>query len=109
MRDSCPRLSRQILNKHSSDEVQEIKRRVVDGVHFNVRLKGDCQKKANRQCVLVIIPATAEGKKELVAVYEGAGDSEQSWMELMLDLKSRGLVQGRRVPPEGSRGIADVL
>ena len=35
--------------------------------------------------------ATAEGKKELIAIADGYRESEQSWAELLLDLKSRGL------------------
>jgi len=69
----------------------------ADGVHFNVRLGGDGAEKANRQCILVIIGATPEGKKELVAVYDGVRESEQSWMELMLDLKSRGLAEAPKL------------
>jgi putative transposase len=61
----------------------------VDGVHFNVRLGGD--EGQNRQCILVIVGATAEGRKELVAVQDGYRESEQSWRELLLDLKARGL------------------
>ena len=60
----------------------------VDGIHFNIRLKGE------KQCILVVMGATAEGKKELVAVQEGFGETEQSWLELLLDLKTRGLTQG---------------
>jgi putative transposase len=58
----------------------------VDGVHFNIRLEED------RQCILVLMGATADGKKELVAIADGYRESEQSWMELLLDVKSRGLV-----------------
>ena len=57
----------------------------VDGVHFNVRLEED------RQCILVVMGATPEGRKELVAVQDGYRESEQSWRELLLDLKARGL------------------
>lgn len=57
----------------------------VDGIHFGVRLE-----EAN-QCVLVIIGATAEGKKELVVLADGFRESEQSWKEVLLDLRSRGL------------------
>jgi len=57
----------------------------VDGIHFNIRLEED------RQCILVIIGATADGKKELIAVHDGLRESEQSWKEVLLDLKSRGL------------------
>ena len=57
----------------------------VDGLHFGVRLE-----EAN-QCILVIIGATAEGKKELVVLADGFRESEQSWKEVLLDLRSRGL------------------
>ena len=57
----------------------------ADGIHFNVRLE------EGRSCILVVIGATAEGKKELVAIQDGERESEQSWYELLLDLKKRGL------------------
>ena len=57
----------------------------ADGIHFNVRMD-----EAN-QCVLVVIGATADGKKELLAIQDGYRESEQSWKELLLDLKHRGL------------------
>src|SRR6516164_2894894 len=56
-----------------------------DGVHFNIRLEG------GRQCILVLMGATAEGKKELIAIADGYRESEQSWKELLLDVKARGL------------------
>ncbi len=40
---------------------------------------------------MVIIGATAEGKKELVGLTDGMRESAQSWKELLLDLKRRGL------------------
>jgi len=57
----------------------------VDGIYFNLRL-GD-----ERACVLVVIGATADGRKELVAVQDGYRESEQSWHELLVGLKQRGL------------------
>ena len=57
----------------------------VDGVHFNIRLEAD------RQCILVLMGATAEGTKELIAITDGYRESEQSWKELLLDCKARGL------------------
>ncbi len=57
----------------------------ADGVHFNIRLEG------GRQCILVLMGATAEGKKELIAITDGYRESEQSWKELLLDVKARGL------------------
>jgi putative transposase len=57
----------------------------VDGIHFGVRME-----EAN-QCILVVMGATAEGKKELVALNDGFRESESSWKELLLGLKRRGL------------------
>lgn len=56
----------------------------ADGIYSNVRM-------AERQCVLVIIGATASGKKELVAIEGGYRESTQSWKEVLLSLKKRGL------------------
>jgi putative transposase len=58
----------------------------VDGVHFNIRLEED------RQCILVLMGATDDGRKELIAIADGYRESEQSWLDLLLDVKSRGLV-----------------
>jgi transposase-like protein len=60
----------------------------VDGIHVQARLE------AEAQCLLVIIGATPEGKKELVGLLDGVRESAQSWRELLLDLKRRGLVIG---------------
>ena len=57
----------------------------ADGVHFNIRLED------SRQCILVLMGATADGKKEMIAISDGYRESEQSWKELLLDCKSRGL------------------
>jgi len=57
----------------------------ADGIHFNIRLEED------RQCILVLMGATADGTKELIAVQDGHRESEQSWSSMLLDLKSRGL------------------
>ncbi|MBT5020806.1 MAG: IS256 family transposase [Planctomicrobium sp.] len=60
----------------------------ADGIHVKVRLEDDANKK---QCMLVVIGATPDGKKELLAIQDGYRESEQSWNELLLDLKNRGL------------------
>jgi len=54
----------------------------ADGVHFNIRLE------EGRQCILVLMGATADGKKELIAIADGYRESEQSWKELLLDCKA---------------------
>jgi len=58
-----------------------------------VRLEDDANKK---QCLLVLMGTTVDGKKELIAVLDGYRESEQSWSELLLDLKRRGL----KTPPK---------
>jgi transposase-like protein len=60
----------------------------VDGIYFNIRLEED------RQCILVVMGATESGKKELIAIQDGFRETEQSWTELLLDLKARGLDAG---------------
>src|SRR3954469_22000751 len=57
----------------------------ADGVHFNIRLE------EGRQCILVLMGAPAAGRKELRAIADGYRGSEQSWKELLLDCKARGL------------------
>jgi transposase-like protein len=57
----------------------------ADGVYFNIRLEG------GRQCILVLLGATADGSKELIAIQDGQRESEQSWKELLLDAHARGL------------------
>ena len=62
----------------------------ADGIHVNVRLEDEGNQK---QCLLVLMGATAEGRKELIAVIDGVRESKQSWQELLLDLKQRGLIK----------------
>ena len=57
----------------------------ADGIHLEARLEDQAQ------CILVIIGATPEGKKELVGFTDGMRESAQSWRDLLLDLKRRGL------------------
>ena len=57
----------------------------ADGIHLEARLEEQAQ------CILVIIGATPEGKKELVGFTDGMRESAQSWRELLLDLRRRGL------------------
>jgi len=57
----------------------------ADGVYFQPRLEHD------RQCLLVIIGADEIGNKDVVGLSDGYRESEQSWLELLLDLKRRGL------------------
>jgi transposase-like protein len=59
----------------------------ADGVPFNIRLEED------RQCILVLMGATADGQKELIAISDGHRESEQSWTALLLDCQARGLTQ----------------
>ena len=72
----------------------------ADGVHFNIRLEED------RQCILVLMGATADGKKELIAISDGYRESAQSWKELLLDVKARGLdVDPKLATGDGALGF----
>ena len=57
----------------------------ADGIYLQGRLEDE------KQCVLVVIGATPEGKKELLGFQTGFRESAQSWRELLEDLKGRGL------------------
>lgn len=58
----------------------------VDGIHTGVRLGSD-----ERLCCLVMLGARPDGTKELVALQDGYRESEESWAELLRDLKKRGM------------------
>jgi putative transposase len=62
----------------------------ADGVYLQARMEPEAE------CILVIIGATPEGKKELLGFHVGVRESAQSWRELLVDLKARGLA----VPPD---------
>lgn len=66
----------------------------ADGVHFNIRLEDAGN---DKQCILVLMGATADGKKELIAVADGYRESKQSWSELLLGCKARGLEKPPRL------------
>jgi putative transposase len=57
----------------------------ADGVYLQARME------AAAECMLVLIGATPEGKKELVGFQTGVRESAQSWRELLVDVKRRGL------------------
>lgn len=63
----------------------------ADGIHFGVRMEDAAQ------CVLVVIGATADGKKELLALADGYRESEASWREVLLGLQAQGLTMNPRL------------
>src|SRR5689334_24862375 len=76
----------------------------VDGIHVQARLEEDAQ------CLLVIIGATPDGKKELVGLTDGVRESVQSWRELLLDLRRRGLSIGPELAvADGALGFWQAL
>ena len=66
----------------------------ADGVYLQARMEPQAE------CMLVLIGATPEGKKELLGFQVGLHESAQSWRELLVDLKARGLV----IAPELATG-----
>ncbi len=66
----------------------------ADGIYFTIRLEDEANKK---QCILVLMGATADGTKELISIADGYRESEQSWTELLKDLQSRGLVHSPKL------------
>jgi len=66
----------------------------ADGVYLQACMEPQAE------CMLVLIGATPECKKELLGFQVGVRESAQSWRELLVDLKARGLV----VAPELATG-----
>src|ERR687893_240495 len=66
----------------------------ADGVYLQARME------SHAECMLVLIGATPEGKKELVGFQVGVRESAQSWRELLIGLKARGLA----IAPEIATG-----
>jgi len=76
----------------------------VDGIHVQARLEEEAQ------CLLVIVGATPEGKKEFVGFTDGVRESAQSWRELLLDLRRRGLTIGPKLAvADGALGFWKAL
>jgi putative transposase len=57
----------------------------ADGVYLQARME------EHAECMLVLIGATPEGRKELVGFQVGVRESAQSWRELLIEVKQRGL------------------
>jgi transposase-like protein len=62
----------------------------ADGVYLQARMED------HSECMLVLIGATPEGKKELIGFQAGVRESAQSWRELLVEVKQRGL----KIAPE---------
>jgi len=76
----------------------------ADGVYFNARIEGE------RSCILVIIGAKYNGEKELLAIAAGYRESEESWKELLLELKDRGMiVEPKLAVADGALGFWKAL
>ena len=79
----------------------------ADGIHFNVRLEDEG---SDHQCILVLMGATHDGDKELIAINEGFRESEQSWLTLLRDVRARGLqVDPKLATGDGALGFWKAL
>lgn len=108
---SAPTISR--LKSHWIQEYHEWKDRDLsqkryvyfwaDGIYSRVKMD-------DKLCLLVIIGVTEQGKKELVAVEDGFRESRESWLEVLSDLKVRGLVIGPKLSiGDGAMGFWHAL
>jgi transposase-like protein len=76
----------------------------ADGIYLQARMEPQAE------CMLVLIGATPEGKKELVGFQVGARESAQSWHELLAGLKGRGLaIAPQLATGDGSLGFWKAL
>ncbi len=76
----------------------------VDGIHVNVRLP-DADGNADRLCLLVIVGVRPDGSKELVAVADGHREDTQSWLDLLRDLRDRGMRAPELAVGDGALGF----
>lgn len=89
------------LTKEWQKECEQWKRRDLrgkeyvyvwaDGIYVKSRLDGE------KACLLVMIGVGIDGKKELIAMESGIRESAQSWREVLLDLKFRGLTKAPKL------------
>lgn len=75
----------------------------ADGIYQ--QLRGDNPK----LCVLVIVGVDDAGNKHLVALEDGVRESAQSWREVLLDLKSRGMGAPTLAVGDGALGFWSAL
>jgi transposase-like protein len=71
----------------------------ADGIYSGLRSTDD------RLCVLVIIGVNARGEKHFLAIEDGVRESTQSWREVLLSLKARGLAAPKLATGDGAMGF----
>ena len=76
----------------------------VDGIYVNVRLP-DTNGNADRLCLLVIVGVRPDGTKELVAVTDGHREDTQSWLDVLRDLRDRGMTAPELAVGDGALGF----
>ena len=80
----------------------------VDGIYVNVRLP-DTDGNADRLCLLVIVGVRPDGTKELVAVTDGHREDTQSWLDVLRDLRDRGMTAPTVAVGDGALGFWGAL
>jgi len=71
----------------------------ADGIYVKAGLEKD------KACLLVVIGAMSDGRKEVLALAPGYRESTQSWLEVLRDLRDRGLEQPVLIAADGAMGI----
>jgi transposase-like protein len=80
----------------------------VDGVYVNVRLP-DADGAQDRLCLLVIVGVRPDGRKELVAVVDGHREDTESWLDVLRDLRDRGMTAPQVAVGDGALGFWGAL
>jgi len=80
----------------------------ADGVYVNVRLP-DADGHADRLCLLVIVGVRPDGRKELVAVADGHREDTESWLDVLRDLRERGMTAPELAVGDGALGFWGAL
>ncbi len=80
----------------------------ADGVYVNVRLP-DVDGAQDRLCLLVIVGVRLDGTKELVAVADGHREDTESWLDVLRDLRDRGMAAPELAIGDGALGFWGAL
>lgn len=97
------------LNKQFKEEFDKWKTRRLDGLEIIYTWADGVYLKAGiadeKLCVLVVIGADRTGRKHLLALVEGYRESRESWLELLRDLKARGMNEPAIAVADGGLGF----
>lgn len=77
----------------------------LDAVHYSVRTNGKVVKRA----AYVILGINLEGKKDVIGIYIGENETSKFWLQVLTDMKSRGVKDVLISSIDGLPGFSDAI